>query len=155
MIIPAENVYQALFDTICGINSSATPLKTMSRRWVQWTQIADIPMPAFYQRQFPGAKFSQAKIFGPTRYLYKAELWFYFATNVDDLDAVTSTQINNYLAAIDAILGPSIQSPGGARQQLGQGPKIEHAWIDGEVMMDEGLIVPPAILLVPVSILTG
>jgi len=155
MIIPAENVYQALFDKVCQINSSSTPLITSSRRWRSWENYGDIAMPAFYQRQFPGAKLSQVRTFGPTRYLYHAELWFYFATDVNDFETVTSTVINNYLAAVDAILAPDVRTPGGARQQLGLGPQIEHCWIDGSVIMDEGLVVPSAILLIPVSILTG
>jgi len=163
MRVNPEVAYNALFNQVCGINKnqanghpSFTPLRTMSRRWVKWDEIGDLPMPAFFQMQPPtGANASQVGKFGITKWHLKAELWFYFAVDVGDLHTPTSTVINNYLAAVDLILQPTIQSPGGARQQLGLGPGLENAWIDGTVITDEGIFTPPAILMVPVTMTMG
>jgi hypothetical protein len=163
MILPAETIYQALFNYVCGIGAplpggkpSLTPLVTKSRRWMKWDQLGDIPMPAFFQMQPPqGVNVSQSKIFGPSRYKLHADLWFYLPVDSGNLNTPTSPQLNNYFAAIDALFQPQLQSPGGARQQLGLGPSIEQCWIDGTVIFDEGLVTPPAVLLVPISIVCG
>ena len=158
MRLPAEVIYQALFNLVCTIATpqSTTPLITKSRRWKKWDQIGDIPMPAFYQMEPSGGiSVSQTKMFGPSRYKLHADLWFYLAVDTGNSSQPTSPILNAYFDAIDAVMQPTIQSPGGARQQLGLGPALEHAWIDGNVIFDEGLEVPPAALIVPVSILCG
>ena len=164
MIIAAETVYQALFEYICQINApqangqpSLTPLRTMSRRWRMWDVIGDDAMPAFFQLQPPNTfRLSQSKHFGQTRYVLHADLYFYFAVDVNDEETPISPKLNAYFQAIDQLLQPNVQSPGGSRQQIGLGPKVEHVWIDNaDIIMDEGIVVPPAILKVPVSILTG
>jgi len=163
MRIPAEAIYQALFETVCSINSpqpdkqpSLTPLATMSRRWQKWDQIGDTAMPALFQMEPPdGIKISQIRTFGPSRYKLSASIWIYLPVDSGYLITPTSPKLNAYFNAIDAVLQPPIQSPGGARQQLGLGPAIEHCWIDGTVVFDEGLTSPPAILMFPVSILCG
>ena len=163
MKLPAESVYQALFNLICTINApqangspSLTPLYTMSRRFVHWDQVGDIAMPAFYQMQaYSPIRVDQTGKFGLSRYHLKADLYFYFAADSGNLTTPTSPVLNSYFAAVDAVMQPTIQSPGGARQQLGLGPRVEHAWIDGEVQMDEAIFSPPAVLLVPVSIVCG
>ena len=128
----------------------------MSRRWVEWSQIGDIPLPAFFQMQPPqGIKVTQARQFGPSKYEGHAYLWIYLASDSGNLQVPTSPMLNAYFAAIDAALQPSIQSPGGARQQLGLGPGLEHVWIDGAVLFDEGLTAPPAMLMVPITFLCG
>lgn len=153
----AEIIYQALFNLVSSINSDATPLKTMSRRWVKWDQIGDIPMPAFFQMEPPNAiDVSQTRQFGPSRYRLHAELWIYLPVDTGDLITPTSPALNAYFNAIDDVLGPVLQSPGGARQQLGLGPGgVENCYINGTVIMDEGLTSPPAILNVPISIVCG
>lgn len=163
MRVDPETIYQALFNTICGINApqaggapSLTPLTTMSRRWRKWDQVGDELMPAFYQFQPPdGIKVDQVRQFGPGRYRLKADLYFYIAVSIGDLTTPTSPVLNAYFKAVDQILYPTIQSPGGARQQLGLGPGVEHCWIDGTVIFDEGLLNPPAILMVPITIISG
>ena len=156
MKLPAEQIYEALFQNICQINTPATPLKTMGRRWIKWDQLGDVKLPAFYQRQRPDGIGVSQKVFGASKYHLHAELWFYFATDVGNINGPpTSPMLNNYFTAVDNIMRPTVQSAGGARQQLGLGIGIENAWIDGEVGMDEGLVAPPAILMIPITITTG
>lgn len=154
MRIDPETIFEALFAQGQKINTTSTPLVTMSRRWVKWDELGDIPMPCFFQRQLT-AGVSQVRMFGSSRYVLKAEWWFYIASDIADFSTPTSPKINAYFNAADAILQPSPYSAGGARQQLGLGPGLEHAWIDGTVFMDEGTITPPAILLVPITLLLG
>ncbi len=163
MRIPAETIYQALFELVGSIAApqpgglaSLTPLVTKSRRWQKWDQVGDEAMPAFFQMQPPqGIGISQQRTFGPSRYKLHADLWIYLAVDSGNLQAPTSPQLNNYFQAIDALFQPQIRSTGGARQQLGLGPAIEQCWIDGTVVYDEGLTSPPAILMFPISIVCG
>lgn len=157
MKLTAEQIYEALFQYICTLNNAqTTPLKTMSRRWIPWTELGDLPMPCFFQRQPPDAiQVTQQKNFGVSKYHLRAELWFYFANNVADMKTPVSPILNKYFAAIDNLMKPPTMSAGGARQQLGLQTGIENAWIDGTATMDEGLITPPAILLVPITVSTG
>lgn len=157
MIIDPETIYQGLFEFVCQLNTAATPLKTMSRRWRHWDTIGSDPLPAFFQLQptDSGLRVSQQKHFGQSKYEYHASLFFYFAVDVNDEYTPISPTLNVYLKAIDQLFQPNIQSPGGSRQQIGLGPQVENAWIDGIVRFDEGLINPPAILFVPITILTG
>lgn len=163
MRLPAETIYNALFNTVCGINApqpngqpSLTPLVTMSRRWVKWDQIGDIPLPGLFQMQPPeGIGVSEKRQFGPKRYVLHAAIFIYLPVDSGNLNTPSSPQLNAYFKAIDDILGPTIQSPGGARQQLGLGPAIEEAAIDGNVIYDEGLVAPPAMLIFPITIICG
>jgi len=141
MRVPAETIYNALFNLICTISApqadgqpSLTPLKYMSRRWQSWTQIGDIPMPAFFQLQSGSnaVRMDQVGKFGLSRYRLHADLYFYFAVDSGNLIEPTAPTLNAYFAAIDKVMQPTIQSPGGARQQLGLGPGVENAWIEGD-----------------------
>jgi hypothetical protein len=164
----AEQIYQALFDLVCTINTPATPLATMSRRWRKWDE-SGILFPAFYQMQTPGINTGQERNprgFGLTRYELKAALFFYFEVDTGDTTTPISTTLNAYYNAIDLVLQPSIisaqaginQKPNqmqSARQQLGGQVGIEHCYIDGIVQFDEGLVNPPAMLVFPITIVTG
>jgi hypothetical protein len=153
----AEQIFEALFELVAGIGepvngvASATPLATSSRRWRAWSTVGSAEMPAFFQMQTPGIKQVQTGHLGLTKYQLKAALFFYFAVNVDDTADATSPTLNAYYAAVDAALQPTIA--GGWKQQLGG--LVENCWIDGDVLFDEGLITPPAMLVFPITILTG
>src|ERR1700735_3061087 len=143
MKLPAETIYAALFNQICGINGPTTPLQTMSRRWRPWAEVGSAEMPAFFQMQVPGDSQDQKQVYGLTRYELQALLIFYFSVNTADITTVMSTVLNNYFTAIDNILKPDIRTPGGNKQQLGLLNGIENAWIKGTVIFDEGLTSPP------------
>lgn len=170
----AEDIYAALFQQICTINTPApgaavsqTPLNVMSRRWRKWDE-SGLLFPAFYQMEL-GIDNSQEKSprgFGPQRYTLKALLFFYFEVDVADTINPISPTLNLYYNAIDLAMQPTIisgiagpnQKPNqmqSARQQLGGNVGIEHAYIDGVTQFDEGLVNPPAMLVVPITIISG
>jgi hypothetical protein len=155
MKLPAETIYAALFKQICGINSGTTPLNVMSRRWRHWSKVGSAEMPAFFQMQVPGETQDQKQVFGLTRYELNALLFFYFPVNDADINSPIAPTLNAYFDAVNNIMAPDIRTPGGNKQQLGLLNGIENAWIRGTVIMDEGLEVPPALLVVPISIVSG
>jgi hypothetical protein len=167
MKLPAETVYRAIFAQACSINApqangnpSQTPLITMSRRWVHWDQVGDIPMPALYQLQpADGIRLVHGER-GITKYELTAFLFLYFAVDSGNLNASASPLLNSYFNAMDLAFQPSLIALNGkpnmgGRQQLGLGPALEECWIDGRVPFDEGLLAPPAMLVFTVKAICG
>lgn len=143
-----EPIYAALFAIGSSIHGSSTPLTTMSRRWVSWDQMAPELSPAFYQRQPPFDVAGGAR--GIPKFELKAEWYVYLATDPTDFSTVTATALNNYVTALITALQGSLP---GAKQTLGG--LVENAYVDGKVILDEGLISSPAVALIPITILTG
>lgn len=167
MRLPAETIYNAIFNQACSINSptasgapSLTPLLTMSRRWVEWSQIGDIPMPALYQMEPPDGINIVRGQRGIQKYELTAFLFLYLAVDSGNLTTPTSPNLNAYFDAVDRAFQSSIVALNGkpnmgGRQQLGLGPALEEVWIDGRVTFDEGLVAPPAMLVFKIKAICG
>ena len=167
MRLPAETVYQAIFAQACSINTpqangnpSLTPLITMSRRWIEWSQIGDIPMPALYQMEPPDGINLVRGQRGVIKYELTAFIFIYFAVDSGNLNTPFSPVLNAYFNAVDLAFQPSIVALNGkpnqgGRQQLGLGPALEEVWIDGRVVFDEGLVAPPGMLVFRVKAICG
>lgn len=167
MKLPAETIYQAIFDQTASINAqqangspSLTPFATMSRRWVEWSQIGDIPMPALYQLEPPqGIRVVRGER-GIQKYELTALQFIYIAVDSGNLNTPISPVLNAYFSAIDLAFQSSIVALNGkanigGRQQLGLGPALEQCWIDGTVTFDEGLLAPPAMLVFTIKAICG
>lgn len=143
-----EAIYAALFAQAQTANTDSTPYVTMSRRWMHWDQMNPEISPAFFQRQ---PKFTPSGgERGLTRFMLRAEWYFYLATDPADLQTVTSSVVNNYITALFNALLPRLQ---GQKQTLGG--LVENAYIDGDCHTDEGLLSSPAVVLLPIIILCG
>jgi hypothetical protein len=146
---PREEVFAALFALAKLANTPATPFAVMSRRFVPWSQKQNLEGVELYQLQLPQHG-DQKRVGGATTWNLKA-IWFVYApVNTDDLITPTSPVLNNYMDALEAAL---LTNPGGNLQTLGG--LVTNACIDGEVMFDEGLLAPPALLAIPITINTG
>jgi hypothetical protein len=165
--LPAETIYQAIFDQTCSINApqatgapSLTPFATMSRRWLKWDQIGDIPIPGLYQLQpSDGIKILRGER-GVQKYELTAYQFLYFAVDSGNLTTPISPTLNAYFAAVDlafqsSMLGLNGKPNQSGRQQLGLGPALEQVWIDGRVTFDEGLVAPPAMLVFTIKAICG
>lgn len=143
-----EPIYAALFAVAQSAKSDAIPFTTMSRRWIAWDQMASEQSPALFQRQPPLDVQGGAR--GLPKFELKAEWYIYLATDPSDLSTVTATALNNYVTALISALQGSI--PG---QQQTLGGLVQNAYVDGQIVLDEGLISSPAVALIPITILTG
>jgi hypothetical protein len=143
-----ESIYAALFARAQAVNASSTPFTTMSRRWLPWDQMNAEQSPGFFQRQPRFAVAGGDR--GLPKFTLRVEWYVYLTTDPADLQTVTATPINNYATALINAILPTLQ---GQRQTLGG--LVENAYIDGEVLIDEGLLSSPAVLLIPITILTG
>lgn len=146
---PREEIFAALFALAQTANTQATPFAVMSRRFIPWAQRENLEAPELYQLQLeqPG---TQKGHFALTTWNLKA-LWVcYFPVNTDDLTTPTSPTLNNYMDALEA----AIKAPPSRKQNLGG--LVENAYIDGQVLIDEGLNSgPPALISIPITINVG
>lgn len=148
---PREEIFAALFALAQTANTQATPFAVMSRRFIPWSERTNLEAAELYQIQLEQPA-SQAVHFGLTKWTLKA-LWVgYFPVNTDDLATPTSPTLNIYMDALEAALrGPQTATP---KQTLGG--LVNNAFIDGTVLIDEGLNSgPPALISIPITINVG
>lgn len=151
MNVPREQIAVALWNLLQTANTQATPFATMSRRWIPWSSTASYQCPALFQMQLPSKATGGER--GLTRWTMRFAIWVYLNVNTDDLVTVASTPLNAYFDAIEATLSPPPPSGPNARQTLGG--IVQSVFIDGDPAVDEGLLDPPSLLIIPVSVITG
>lgn len=138
-MINRESAYGALFDLLSQIDG----IPTFSRILAHWDDVSPSQQPAIYLAQ-DTQQATQAKGM-PMIYVLGAKLWLYAHRDTNDI--VPSTQINNILDAIDAILTPNPTPE--YKQTLGG--VVEHCWINGAIITDEGTLGNQSIAIVPIS----
>ena len=137
-----EPIYAALFARLTAIPGVATA----SRRLRHWADVPPAEQPALYQVQ-KGETVTERRGLPPRRVL-AVELFLYAHSGGDP--AVAPAQILNPLIdAIEAVLAPD--DPASGVQTLGG--RVAHAWIEGRIETDEGVLGDQAVAIVPVSLL--
>jgi hypothetical protein len=143
----SEAIYAALFNQISGNPA----FFTTSRRFVQCQDCDPASQPAVYQRT-GNTKVSQSDDFGLPTYRYTA-WWFLYCQVSPDEGTLPSSILNPLIAAaVNALLPPD-----GMLQTLGGTPTVVHAWVDGEILVYEGLLPADirAWAVIPITILAG
>ncbi len=136
-----EAVYAGVFARV-----SAVPgLVTASRRLRHWSDVAPAEQPALFQVQ-RGEDVHRLRGLPPRRQL-SLDLYLYAATGGDPGTAPAQI-LNPLIDAIEAALAPD---PVTGTQTLGG--LVEHAWIEGRIETDEGVLGDQAVMIVPVEIL--
>lgn len=152
--VSTEQVFAALFALGCSIAGtkaapSATPFKTTSRVFVQWTKTTSDQWPALYQQETVQNLDGFDR--GAGRQFLRAWWWIYLATSSGPQD-VSSIRMNNYRDALLAALKPPPRM--GPKQTLGI-PGVVNCYPQGALIMDEGLMEPPSLIRIPITILIG
>jgi hypothetical protein len=145
---PLEPIYDALFALAQNANTTQTPFTIMSRRWIAWDQMSAEQSPALFQMQ--GMPKVEGAVRGLPVFRLPVDWYVYLSTDPTDLNTPTSPPLNNYLTALINAVLPKIQ---GQKQTLGG--LVESVYIDGEIVLDEGVITSPAVIKIPLVILTG
>lgn len=143
----SEAIYAALFNQISGNPA----FQTTARRFVQAQNCEPSLQPALYQRT-GNLKTSQADDFGIPTYRYSA-WWFIYCQVSPDPETLPSSVLNPLIAAaVNALLPPP-----GFLQTLGNTPTVVHAWVEGEILVYEGLLPADtqAWAVIPITILAG
>ncbi|MDB5361149.1 MAG: hypothetical protein JWO51_2446 [Rhodospirillales bacterium] len=136
-----ETIQAALFQRLAAIPGFATS----SRRLKHWTDVAPAEQPALFQVQKGESR--TARTGQPPARRLSVELFIYVTTSADPA-AAPAQIMNPLLDAIEAALAPD---PGRLTQSLGG--LVEHAWIAGRIVSDEGLLGDQAVAIVPIEIL--
>ena len=144
-----EDIASALFNLLQTIPG----IRTTSRVWKNFDTVPAGDQPALFLtkgdervQQFQDGR-------NPIwRYEYLVTLYCYQQSSNNSIPP--STQINNLLDAIEAILRPITPAfPGMPTQILGDPTgRIRHCWIGDTVLSDEGLLGPQSFILFPIEI---
>lgn len=125
-----------------------TLFQTVGRNVQTWGAIAVGDQPAMFIVH-SGEQIVQSQAYGLSKYMLHFELVIYARADASPA-AVPDTLINAMLDAIDAQMQ---SAPKGERQTLGG--VVYHAWIEGDVFIDSGILDQQIAMLVPVKVLTG
>jgi len=150
MNYPREQRFKALFDLVSSATIYGIPaFKFCTRKYMTWTEVTEALQPALVQQQ-GSQRASSFRNYGETLWTPEVYEWIYIMHDPND-EIIPATYVNNYLDAIEAVLMPD---PSG-RQTLGG--LVEHCYIDGEVVADEGNDPSDVqiVIKVPVKINTG
>ena len=147
-----ETIAVALFDLLKVISFGDPPqtFQTTARKGRVWSDLPDAAQPAMFLFQV-GETGSQ-----PAIALYKWRLHFwcliYLRADAADDGAGTTieTTVNAILDAIENTLQPII----GEKQTLGL-RGVNNVWIEGEIIVDTGIIDQQCAIIIPLIVETG
>lgn len=143
-----EPAAAALFKQAQAASTATTPLKTTSRRWRHFKDVTPDQMPALFQYQLPGFTVEKgARSLPVFRFRF---YWMVYLPASAGPNNPTSPVMNNYMTALIQQLLPTPMMP---RNTLGN--LVYDCYIDGQGVMDEGLLQTPSLIGLPITILTG
>jgi hypothetical protein len=147
--VSRETVSNALFNLLAATQIGGLPaFKSKSRKGKIWSNTNPSDQPAMFLIH-TGEQAVQNQSYGLTKYLLHFEIVIYARADANPTQ-IPDTLINALLDAIDA----QMQSkPPGERQTLGN--VVYHAWIEGEILIDTGIIDQQIAIMVPVRVMTG
>lgn len=137
-----EEIYQTLFDMVANDPRTLGYFVTTGRLTKHFDDVPPEACPALYLLQVGENWIRNGKGIPPRRTL---DAKFLIYTIGDDLQ---STIINNVLDVIDDVM--TATNPSGA---VTLGGLVEHVYVDGRIIIDEGLLQRKSITVIPVQIL--
>ncbi|WP_423396027.1 hypothetical protein [Burkholderia sp. LMG 21824] len=143
MSIQREPIYAALFALV---QSAVAPYAvTIGRRFQLASQVPPSEQPAVFQVQ-KSERIAHERRGLPKKYHLFVDLVVY--AQAGDSAAIPATAVNTILDAIDNALAPA---PGDPMNNQTLGGLVEHAWIEGEVLIVEGTLQDQSVAIVPVQ----
>jgi hypothetical protein len=139
----------ALFNLLTSTHIGGMPAsKSTSRKAKVWSNTNAADQPAMFLVH-SGEQAVQNQSYGLTKYLLHFEILIYARADANPSSS-PDTLINGLLDALDA----QLQSvPPGERQTLGG--LVQHAWIEGEILIDTGILDQQIAIMIPVRVLSG
>lgn len=150
MVDSLETIANALLATLTSATGSVTWGQPPSRAAKIWAAKSPADQPCLFLITHGGVV-SQKVGFGVSKVIYHFNILIYMRAD-ESSGTVPETQLVNMWTAIANALLP--KSPG-ARQDLGVPALIENAWIEGEFVMDTGILDAQQMILIPVMVSTG
>ena len=142
-MISREPIYAALF----GLLETAADFAVVDRRLRHWSDVSPPEQPALFMAQ--KTELASVKTLGaPTVWTLAVDLYLYVHSS--DPHLAPATVLNPLLDAVEAALAPSATT---GLQDLGLPAMVQHAYINGKIETDEGVLGDQAVAIVPVEIL--
>jgi hypothetical protein len=142
-MINREPIYAALF----GLIETTADFTVVDRRLRHWSDVAPAEQPALFMAQ--KTELASVKTLGaPTVWTLAVDLYVYVHSS--DPYLAPATVLNPLLDAVEAALAPSATT---GLQDLGLPASVQHAYINGKIETDEGVLGDQAVAIVPVEIL--
>jgi hypothetical protein len=142
-MITREPIYAALFALV----ADATNFVTTSRRLRHWSSLTPAEQPALLMRQ-KAELATVATLGAPSVWTLVVELYVY--AHASDPYVAPATVLNPLVDGVEAALAPS---PATGVQNLGLPAAVQHAYIAGKILTDEGVLRDQAVAIIPVEIL--
>jgi hypothetical protein len=141
----ADALFSLLQATKVGGNS---PFVTTGQNPKIWSKVPPGAQPAMYLVDV-GETVVQNQAYGLSKYLLHFEILLYVRADASP-QAIPAVFLRTLRDAIDAQMQ---STPPGERQTLGG--VVYHAWIEGEVLVDGGILDQQCVVMIPVKVLTG
>lgn len=142
-----EAIYQALFALVSQVKADGSGFVTVSRKLKHWTDVNGADQPALFQCQ--GIENYKPRQGLPPKVTLECKLWLY-AKYPQDTSGLASPVLNPLKDAIFQALAPSVIT---GVQNLGG--LVYHAWIEGDILTDEGVLGDQAAMVIPVKIMVN
>lgn len=144
-----ETVANALISLLATATINGSPaFVKVGRNAKIWSNVDAADQPAMYLIHY-GDSVVQKQSFGLPKYTFHFVIMIYIRADAGP-DAVPDTVINQMLDAI----GLALQSiPPGEKQTLGG--LVENAWVEGEILIDSGILDQQCVIQIPVKVVTG
>jgi hypothetical protein len=141
-MINREPIYAALFAKI----ATAGSYTTISRRLRHWNDVAPAEQPALFviQRNETAAVSPGLN----TKWTLKVDAYVYVHTRGDPTISPGSL-INPLLDSVTSVFVPDDL----IKNKCTLGGLVEHAWIDGTIETDEGILGDQGVAIVPITLL--
>lgn len=133
-----EQIWSGVFALV----STLAPFVETGRKVIHWNDCSNFP--ALYMEQGPETVTKSGRGL-PCTYTMSAEIYLYARNESNGTPAI---QINALLDAVDAVFQPD---PIDGKQTLGG--LVHDAWIEGQIMRDEGVLGDIGVAIVPIKIL--
>jgi hypothetical protein len=145
-----EKIYQALFDQVKDVTlpDGAPAFVKTGRRFRIWGDVPRNERPALFLRQRTDEYARPAGPSVPQKVTLDCELWIYTFSDPQNAAVVPAIQMNDLLDLIDTALAPS---PLIGVQQLGG--IVQHCWIEGPIVQDNGDLDGDGVATIPIKIL--
>ena len=142
-MINREPIYAALF----GLIETAADFAVVDRRLRHWSDVSPAEQPALFMAQ--KTELANVKTLGaPTVWTLAVDLYLY--AHSSDPYLAPATVLNPLVDAVEAALAPSATT---GLQDLGLPASVQHAYINGKIETDEGVLGDQAVAIVPLEIL--
>lgn len=142
-MISREPIYAALFDLV----TSAADFVTTGRRLRHWNELTPAEQPALFMRQKSEVA-AIPRLGAPTVWRLSVELHLY--AHESDPYAAPASVLNPLIDAVEAALAPPVAT---GMQNLGLPDMVQHAYIAGKIVADEGVLRDQIAAVIPVEIL--